>query len=126
MSESENRVIQCIDNVLHQLGEDVRSTFLLFLRRERGIKHYEIFQNPEKFINSLHSVLGNATNNIESEIIKNIEKELDLTHNENQNLQDLLIKIKKNIVPKIKNEKVESIDDIKDMTYMQYGKKENK
>lgn len=126
MSESENRAIQCIDNVLHQLGKDVRSTLLLFLRRERGIKHYEIFQNPEKFINSLHSVLGNAANNIESEIIKNIEKELDLTHNENQNLQDLLIKIKKNIVPKIKNEKVESIDDIKDLTYMQYGKKENK
>ena len=126
MAESENRAIQCIDNVLDQLGEEVRSTLLLFLRRDRGLKHYEIFQNPEKFINSLRSILGNAANNIENEIIQNIEYEFDMSHNEDQNLQDLLMKIKKNIVPEMKNEKVGNNDDIKDLTYMQYGKKENK
>ena len=126
MAESENRAIQCIDNVLDQLGEEVRSTLLLFLRRDRGLKHYEIFQNPEKFINSLRSILGNAANNIENEIIQNIEYEFDMSHNEDQNLQDLLMKIKKNIIPEMKNEKVENNDDIKDLTYMQYEKKKNK
>lgn len=126
MTEIEDRLTNCIDIVLEQLGTDVRRALLFHFRREKGIKHYEIFQNPTEFIDALHSVLGSAANNIESEIIHTIEHEFKLTHNEDQDLVTIFNKLQQNFANKTKIEKIEKIEsnnDLDDLTYMQYGRK---
>lgn len=122
MLDYEDRVIKCIDLVLEQLGIDVRRTLLFYLRREKGIKHYEIFQNPTQFITALQTVLGDASKVIERKIIITIENEFDLKHDEDHDLLYLLIDIQNLFYQKKKDEKIESNDDKSDFTYMQYTK----
>lgn len=124
MQEYEERLIRCIDIVLEQLGEDVRRTLLLHFRREKGIKYYEIFKNPLKFIDALRSILGDAASTIENQIIKNIETEFNLIHNENHDILGIFTYLQKKF-QEDKDEKIEIIDQKPDFTYMQYGKKPN-
>lgn len=126
MSDFEDRTIRCIDDVLEQLGIEVRRALLFHLRREKGIKHYEIFENPVNFINALHTILGDAANNIENEIIKKIEDEFNINNNNELDLQHLIIFIKKEYTPKKDIEKVESNYAEDDLTYMLYRKSSKK
>jgi uncharacterized protein (DUF2461 family) len=122
MSITEKKVIECIDIVLEKLGTDVRRAIFFHLRREKDVKRYEIFLNPSKFIAALHSILGDAANVIEDEIIRTIEAEFNLNHNEDQDLLDLITNLKEKVNLEIEKEVIDNKDERKDLTYMQYSK----
>ncbi len=95
MSEQAGEMVtHCIDAVLDQLGVNCRRAIVLHIRRESGLKRYEILEKPAEFIKALRSVLGQASIAIEREIIDNLEKELKIEHKENQDLLSLLTEIK--------------------------------
>lgn len=122
MSDTEQKVLQCIDIVLDKLGKDVRRAFFFHLRREKDVKRYEIFHNPSKFIIELHSIFGDASKKIEDDILHTIENELKLIHNEEKNLLEFLVDLKEKIDSEVKKEVVENVDEDKDLTYMQYSR----
>lgn len=125
MTETEDIVIQSVDIVLEKLGADVRRTIFLHLRREKDVKRYEIFQNPSKFITALNSILGDASQVVEDEIISTIEAKLNLIHNENQDLLELLTNLKEKLNHELKKEEIDIPDKDNDLTYMQYTKHSN-
>jgi len=94
LEQEDDAVIHCIDTVLNRLGVNVRRAIMLHIRRESGLKRYEILQKPSEFIKALRLVLGQASFAIEREIMKDLEKELEIKREENQDLLSFLTELK--------------------------------
>jgi len=90
----ESDIIRCIDIALNRLGPNVRRLFIYHMRREFGVKRYEIPQKPTQFIKALRHIFGESAENIETEILKTIELELNLRPKGGEDLLTLFNELK--------------------------------
>ena len=78
VNEKRRRILHCVDQVLENLGSDVRRALTYYMRRESNLKHYEIPDKPHDFALALRRVFGSSSGGIESQIVELIVREFHL------------------------------------------------
>ncbi len=75
ISSPKDRVLRCVDNALHCLGETVKRIVYWYLENEHGLKKEEIPDKPEEFIMGLEKIYGSGARVIERLIVSEMVDE---------------------------------------------------
>ncbi len=70
----ENYVVACIDRGLSVLGEGVKVATLWHIENTYNIKTHEVINEPDKFVDALNRMFGNASKALTMLIVKEIRK----------------------------------------------------